>query len=151
VSDWNDKIIDEFRGNGGKVGGAFQGATLLLLHTTGARTGAARVNPLIYQDLGDNSLAVFASKAGAPTNPDWYHNLVANPIVTAELGTETRAFRARVATEHERNRRSPGSRTTGVRGGDAHRYGNSGCSGHHIDLARQLHFLRADVALAHCT
>jgi deazaflavin-dependent oxidoreductase (nitroreductase family) len=104
VSDWNDKIIDEFRGNGGKVGGAFQGATLLLLHTTGARTGAARVNPLIYQDLGDNSLAVFASKAGAPTNPDWYHNLVANPIVTAELGTETRSFRAPVATEHERNR-----------------------------------------------
>jgi hypothetical protein len=66
VSGWNDKIIEEFRANGGKVGGWFEGATLLLLHTTGARTSAPRVNPLIYQDLGDGSLAVLASK-GART------------------------------------------------------------------------------------
>jgi deazaflavin-dependent oxidoreductase (nitroreductase family) len=104
VSGWNDKIIEEFRANGGKVGGWFKGATLLLLHTTGARTGAARVNPLMYQDLSDGSLAVLASKGGAHTNPDWYYNLLANPIVTAEVGTQTRWFRARVAVGDERQR-----------------------------------------------
>src|SRR4029450_3658500 len=94
----------EFRANGGKVGGWFEGATLLLLHTTGARTSAPRVNPLIYQDLGDGSLAVLASKGGAHTNPDWYYNLLANPVVTAEVGTQTRWFRARVAVGDERER-----------------------------------------------
>jgi deazaflavin-dependent oxidoreductase (nitroreductase family) len=79
VSGWNDKIIKEFRANGGKIGGWFKGATLLLLHTTGARTSAPRVNPLMYQNLSDGSLAVLASKGGAHTNPDWYHNLIANP------------------------------------------------------------------------
>lgn len=100
--DWNRKIIDEFRANAGKVGGNFAGAPLLLLHTTGARTGQERVNPLMYQDLGGGPLAVFASKGGAPSHPDWYRNLQANPVVTAEIGTETRRFRARVATSDER-------------------------------------------------
>ena len=101
TNDWNTRLIEEFRANGGKVGGQFAGAPLLLLHTTGARSGEERVNPVMYQDLG-GTVAVFASKAGAPTNPDWYHNVVANPEVTAEIGTETRRFRARVATGDER-------------------------------------------------
>jgi deazaflavin-dependent oxidoreductase (nitroreductase family) len=103
MSDWNTAIIDEFRANGGKVGGGFEGATLLLLHTTGAKTGQERVNPVMYRRVGDD-VAVFASKAGAPTNPDWYHNLLAHPSVTAEIGTETIPFTARVATGHERDR-----------------------------------------------
>ena len=101
TDDWNTQIINEFRANEGKVGGNFEGAPLLLLHTTGARTGQERINPMMYQDLGD-SVAVFASKAGAPTNPDWYRNLVANPDVTAEIGTATRTFRARTAEPDER-------------------------------------------------
>jgi len=88
VSDWNDKIIAEFRANGGKVGGPFEGARLLLLHHVGARSGAERVAPLAYFPDGDRML-IIASKAGAPTNPDWYHNLKANPRVDVELGTET--------------------------------------------------------------
>jgi deazaflavin-dependent oxidoreductase (nitroreductase family) len=101
MSDWNATIIDEFRANGGKVGGNFEGAPLLLLHTTGAKTGQERVNPMMYRQVGA-SYAVFASKAGAPTNPDWYHNLVANPAVTAEIGTQTLPFTARVASSQER-------------------------------------------------
>lgn len=101
-SDWNRKIIDEFRAQGGKVGGNFAGAPLLLLHTVGARSGEEQVTPIMYQDLGDGRVAVFASKAGAPTHPDWYHNLVASPEVTAEIGPDTRHFRARTATSAER-------------------------------------------------
>ena len=101
--DWNSKIIAEFRENDGKVGGPFEGATLLLLHTTGARSGQERVNPVMYRDLGNGSYAVFASKAGAPVNPDWFHNLVANPRVSAEIGTGTRQFTARVAEGDERD------------------------------------------------
>lgn len=101
MSDWNTSIIEEFRANSGKVGGPFEGAPLLLLHTVGARTGRQRVNPMMYRRVGD-SYAVFASKAGAPTNPDWYHNLVANPDVTAEIGSDTVRFRARVADPEER-------------------------------------------------
>jgi deazaflavin-dependent oxidoreductase (nitroreductase family) len=104
ANDWNSKIIAEFRSNDGKVGGPFEGAPLLLLHTTGARTGQERVNPVMYRDLGDGSYAVFASKAGAPTNPDWFHNLVANPRVSAEIGTRTGQFTARVAEDDERER-----------------------------------------------
>ncbi len=100
--DWNRKIIEEFRANAGKVGGNFAGAPLLLLHTIGARSGKERVNPMMYQDLGDDRVAVFASKAGMPTNPDWYHNLVASPDVTAEIGRETRHFHARTAASDER-------------------------------------------------
>ena len=101
MSDFNASIIEEFRANAGKVGGPFEGASLLLLHTTGARSGAERVNPLVYSTDGDN-LIVFASKGGAPTHPDWYHNVVAHPDVTAEVGTETVALRARVAEAAER-------------------------------------------------
>lgn len=103
ADDWNTKIIEEFRANGGKVGGQFEGAPLLLLHTIGARTGKERVSPMMYQDLG-GALAVFASKGGAPTDPAWYRNLVANPEVKAEVGDEVRPFRARVATGDERER-----------------------------------------------
>jgi deazaflavin-dependent oxidoreductase (nitroreductase family) len=103
MSDWNAKTIEEFRANGGKVGGNFEGAPLLLLHTTGARTGQERVNPVMYQQVGDD-LAVFASKAGAPTNPDWFHNLRAHPEARVEVGTETRNVRARVADGDERTR-----------------------------------------------
>ena len=103
MSDWNTSIIEEFRAHGGKVGGNFEGAPLLLLHTTGAKSGHERVNPVMYQDLGDGRIAVFASYAGSDTNPAWYHNLSAHPDVTAEIGTETRAFRARTAREAERD------------------------------------------------
>src|SRR5688572_23073189 len=102
MSDWNKNIIEEFRAKGGKVGGNFEGAPLLLLHTTDAKSGLERVNPVMYQDLGDGRIAVFASKAGMDIHPDWYHNLVANPDVTAEIGTETRSFRSRTATTAER-------------------------------------------------
>jgi deazaflavin-dependent oxidoreductase (nitroreductase family) len=101
ANDWNSKIIEEFRANGGKVGGQFEGAPLLLLHTVGAKSGQERVNPMMYRTVGD-AYAVFASKAGAPTNPDWYHNLVANPQVRAEIGTETVDLTARVAPDEER-------------------------------------------------
>ncbi len=101
MSDWNTAIIEEFRANGGKVGGQFEGSPLLLLHTVGARSGQQRVNPMMYRRVGD-TYAVFASKAGAPTNPDWYHNLKAHPQVTAEIGTETVSLTAHVATADER-------------------------------------------------
>lgn len=100
--DWNQQIIDEFRANGGRVGGNFAGAPLLLLHHTGARSGVERVTPMMYQDLGQGSVAVFASKAGADTNPAWYHNLVANPQVQAEIGAASRSFTARTADTAER-------------------------------------------------
>ena len=102
ANDWNRKTIEEFRANAGRVGGPFAGATLLLLHTVGARSGQVRVTPMMYQDLGDGRVAVFASKGGAPTNPDWYHNLVAAPDVTAEIGMGTRRFRARTVNGNER-------------------------------------------------
>ena len=103
MNDWNAQVIEEFRANGGRVGGQFEGAPLLLLHTTGAKSGAERVNPVMYQADGDD-LIVFASKAGAPTNPDWYHNLRANPNATVEVGTETVEVVARVAEGEERDR-----------------------------------------------
>ena len=95
MSDFNDAVIAEFRANAGKVGGGFTGAPMLLLHTTGARSGAERVNPLVYQEVGDD-VAVFASMGGAPTHPAWFHNLVAHPDVTVEIGTDTVPMRARV-------------------------------------------------------
>jgi deazaflavin-dependent oxidoreductase (nitroreductase family) len=101
TADFNQTIIDEFRAHGGKVGGQFDGATLLLLHHTGAKSGQERVNPVAYQKVGED-LAVFASKAGAPTNPDWYHNLLAHPATTIEIGTDTVPVVARVAEGDER-------------------------------------------------
>jgi deazaflavin-dependent oxidoreductase (nitroreductase family) len=87
TTDWNTKIIDEFRSHAGHVGGNFAGAPVLLLHTRGAKTGVERVNPMMYLDE-DGRTYVFASKSGADTNPDWYHNLVANPLVSVEMGEE---------------------------------------------------------------
>ncbi|MCX6020201.1 MAG: nitroreductase family deazaflavin-dependent oxidoreductase [Chloroflexi bacterium] len=103
MNDWNQTVISEFRANGGKVSGRFEGAPMLLLTTKGAKTGQTRVNPMMYLPDGDRML-VFASKAGAPTNPDWYHNLVANPEVTVEVGTETITAAATVVTGEERDR-----------------------------------------------
>ena len=100
--DWNRKIIEEFRANDGRVGGRFEGANLLLLHTTGAKSGEERINPLAYQAL-DHGYAVFGSKGGAPSNPDWYHNVKANPDVTLEVGADTFPAKARVADEAERD------------------------------------------------
>jgi len=102
-NDWNASTIAEFRANGGKVGGPFAGRTLLLLHTKGAKSGQERVNPVAYVRDGDHYV-VIASKGGAPTNPDWYYNLVANPVVTVEAGTEKFEARAAVAAEPERSR-----------------------------------------------
>lgn len=104
MNDWNASIIAEFRAHDGTVGGRFEGAPLLLLHTTGARSGQERVNPVMYRDLGGGSVAVFASYAGLDVNPAWFHNLVAEPRVSAEIGTTTREFLARVATGDERAR-----------------------------------------------
>ena len=87
MRDFNQGIIDEFRANRGVVGGPFEGVPVVLLTTTGARTGQKRVNPLAGL-VDDGTLYVFASKAGAPTNPDWYHNLVAHPEVEVEFGDE---------------------------------------------------------------
>jgi deazaflavin-dependent oxidoreductase (nitroreductase family) len=103
MSDWNKGIIEEFRANRGKVGGRFANIPILLLHHKGARTGTVRVNPLAYQP-DDERFVVFASKGGAPTNPDWYHNLRANPDATVEVGTETISVRARVTEGEERER-----------------------------------------------
>jgi deazaflavin-dependent oxidoreductase (nitroreductase family) len=88
VNDWNKKIIAEFRENGGKVGGPFAGASMILLHHVGAKSGTERVAPLVWFPDGDRMLIV-ASAAGSPKNPDWYHNLKANPRVDVEVGTET--------------------------------------------------------------
>jgi len=104
MPNWNDNIIKEFREHEGKVGGGFEGRPLLLLHHRGARSGTEHVNPLAYQDLGDGAVAVFGSKGGADSNPDWYHNLIANPQARIEIGTETRDVVARVAEGEERDR-----------------------------------------------
>jgi deazaflavin-dependent oxidoreductase (nitroreductase family) len=101
--DWNKKIIDEFRANKGKVGGVFEGRTLLLLHTKGARSRQERINPVAYVRDGER-FVVIASKAGAPTNPDWYHNIVAFPDLTIEVGTQTFRAHAKVAEDPERTR-----------------------------------------------
>ena len=101
--DFNAQIIEEFRANQGVVGGPFEGATLLLLHHVGARSGKDRINPLVYNRDGDRYV-VFASKAGAPTNPDWYHNLKANPNITIEVGTDTIDVVASEASGDERER-----------------------------------------------
>jgi len=98
-SDWNAKVIEEFRANGGNV--ANFGGPLLLLHTTGAKTGREHVTPVMYRKV-DGGFAVFASFAGQPRNPAWFHNLVANPEVQAEIGTQTVRLRARVTDDAER-------------------------------------------------
>ena len=102
MSDMNKQIIEEFRANDGKVGGYFANNTLLLLHTTGAKSGKERINPLATFEAGDR-LVVLASKGGAPSNPDWYYNVVANPEVSVEYGTEAFQARATVTSEPERS------------------------------------------------
>jgi deazaflavin-dependent oxidoreductase (nitroreductase family) len=102
-NDFNTQIMDEFHANGGKVGGRFQGADLLILTSTGARTGKTRWNPLAYTKDGDRFVIV-ASKGGAPTSPDWYRNLVANHSAVIEVGTDVISVEASVATGAERDR-----------------------------------------------
>ena len=103
MSDMNQKIIEEFRANDGKVGGFFGNNTLLLLHTTGAKSGKERVNPLATFEDGDR-LVIVASKSGAPSHPDWYHNIMANPVVNVEYGTESFQAQATTTSEPERTR-----------------------------------------------
>lgn len=103
MSDWNQAIIAEFRANEGKVGGQFAGRPLLLLHTTGAKSGLPRVNPVAYFRDGGRYVIV-ASKGGAPSNPDWYYNLLVHPEVTIEVGSEQFQVVAQVTAEPERTR-----------------------------------------------
>jgi len=102
-NDRNQIIIDEFRANSGKVGGPFEGKPLLLLHSVGAKSKQERINPVACITDGDR-LVIIASKGGAPTNPDWYYNVVANPLVEVEYGTERFKAQATVAAEPERTR-----------------------------------------------
>ncbi len=99
-NDWNRRVIEEFHSRGGKVGGPFEGSDLLLLTTIGAKSGQQRVNPLVYLPDGDR-LIIVASKGGAPTNPDWYYNVVAHPDVTVEVGTEKFLAHATIHTSGE--------------------------------------------------
>jgi deazaflavin-dependent oxidoreductase (nitroreductase family) len=106
VTDYNEfnaGIIDEFRANEGRVGGMFEGAPLIILHTTGARSGAERLAPLMYLPYEDR-MFVFASKAGAHSHPDWYHNVKAKPSVTIEVGTDTQSKTAVELDADERAR-----------------------------------------------
>ena len=103
MNDFNKQIIAEFRANGGKGSGMFEAVPLLLLTTKGAKSGQPRTTPLIYVTDGDR-LVTMASKGGAPTHPDWYHNIVADPDVTVEVGRETFPARAEIAPERERTR-----------------------------------------------
>ncbi len=103
MNNWNQSIIDEFRANSGRVGGRFADRTLLLLHTTGAKTKQERVTPVAYVTDGDRFI-IMAAKGGAPTNPHWYYNILANPLVTVEVGPETYQARAEVASGPERTR-----------------------------------------------
>jgi deazaflavin-dependent oxidoreductase (nitroreductase family) len=102
-NEFNRQLIEEFRTNGGNVGGMFAGAPLLLLTTVGAKSGQPRVAPLAYT-TDNGRLVVIASKGGAPTHPDWFHNLRANPDVTVEVGTETFPARATIPAGAERQR-----------------------------------------------
>ena len=128
-NNWNQKVIDEFRANGGQVGGPFDGAPMVLVHTRGRKSGQEYVNPMMYMasERGDGTIYVFASKGGAPTNPDWYYNLTAAGAGTVELGTGTFPVTVREihGEEHDRiyaeqARRYPGfaeyaEKTAGVR------------------------------------
>jgi deazaflavin-dependent oxidoreductase (nitroreductase family) len=103
MADFNRAIIDEFRANEGRVGGPFEGAPVLLLTSTGAKSGEQRTTPVMYLPDGER-MVIFASKGGAPTNPAWYHNLLANPTATVEVGPETVEVNARVTSGEERER-----------------------------------------------
>lgn len=103
MSDFNTQVIEEFRANAGRVGGNFEGAPMVIITTTGAKSGQPRTLPLVYLPDSDR-VVIFASKAGAPTNPDWYHNIVANPNLTVEVGSETYEAVAEEITGEERDR-----------------------------------------------
>ena len=103
MSDWNQQIIEEFRANGGRVGGPFEGAPMILIHHIGAKSGTERVTPLVYFPQDDGDMVIVASKAGAPTNPDWYHNVKANPTFDVEVGTETFPVAAEELVGEERD------------------------------------------------
>jgi deazaflavin-dependent oxidoreductase (nitroreductase family) len=103
MNEFNRKIIEEFHANGGKVGGPFAGAPMILITHKGAKSGRSYTTPLVYSRDGDRFVIV-ASKAGAPNNPDWYHNLIANPVVTVEIGTEKFQARASATSGDERER-----------------------------------------------
>ena len=104
MADWNTNIIEEFRANEGRVGGYFEGASMLLLHTKGRRTGTERINPVVYLP-DDERFVVFGTANGTPTDPDWIRNLEANPETTIDVGTETIPVRAtaflREGPEHD--------------------------------------------------
>lgn len=103
MNNFNTNVITEFRANAGKVGGMFAGAPMLLLHTTGAKSGKTRIAPLVYTTDGDRYV-IIASKGGAPTHPDWYHNIAKSGDVTLEVGAETFPAKAVIAAEPERTR-----------------------------------------------
>lgn len=103
MSDFNQQVIEEFRSHDGRVGGGLDGAPMVLVTTTGAKSGQRRTTPLVYLRDGDH-VYIFASKGGAPTNPAWYHNVVANPRVSVEIGPETYEAEAKVLNGDERDR-----------------------------------------------
>jgi len=129
ANDWNEKTITEFRANGGRVGGVFEGAPLVLVHHQGRKSGREHVTPTMYlpDDADDGTIYVFATKAGAPSNPDWYYNLTASGAGTIERSTETYPVTVRELKGDERDRiydeqarRYPGfadyaQRTAGIR------------------------------------
>ena len=104
--DWNAKVIEEFRANEGRVGGNFEGAPMTLLHHRGRRSGREHVNPMMYlaDDADDRTIYVFASKAGAPDNPDWYYNAISAGTAEVEVGTETYPVAVTELTGGERDR-----------------------------------------------
>ena len=104
ATDWNSRIIEEFRANGGQVGGPFEGATLALVHHRGRNSGHEYVSPLAYQPGDDGRIYVFASKGGAPTHPEWYLNLTAAGSGAVEVGTETYPVTVVEVTGEERDR-----------------------------------------------
>ena len=112
MSDFNANVIEEFRANAGKVGGPFEGAPMMLVHHLGAKSGTERVAPLIHFPQDDGTTLVVASKGGAPTNPDWYHNLVAHPKVQVELGTQTVTMEATELSREERDQVWPSITTS---------------------------------------
>src|ERR1700712_2838063 len=103
MNDWNKGIIEEFRANEGRVGGPFEGAPMILIHHIGAKSGTERIAPLVWFPQEDGTLVIVASKGGAPTNPDWYHNVKANPVFDVEVGTETFKVTADEVTGSDRD------------------------------------------------
>ena len=102
MSEWNAKVIEEFRANNGKVGGFFADKNVLIVHNLGARSGLTRVTPLVYTKE-DDRIFIFATKGGSHTHPDWYHNLKANPGVTVEIGTQSVTATAKEIVGAERD------------------------------------------------